>query len=118
MKRIQRQRTKAFKLPPNTRCCTRGTKWGNPYKIVRSNGGTYSVWRISDGLQVHYSFGLSKEAAVNDALYLYGVLLNEKLRVGLLDLSELKSYDYLACFCSLEQKCHVDIIIQKLEEMK
>ena len=34
MQRIQRKRTAGFKLPENTKCVNRGTKWGNPYKIV------------------------------------------------------------------------------------
>jgi hypothetical protein len=29
---VQRSRKKGAKLPPNTRCCTRGTKWGNPFR--------------------------------------------------------------------------------------
>ena len=28
-KRIQRKRTKGFKLPTNTKCVNRGTKYGN-----------------------------------------------------------------------------------------
>ena len=33
IKRIQRKRTKRFKLPPNTVCVNRGTKWGNPFRV-------------------------------------------------------------------------------------
>jgi hypothetical protein len=29
--RIQRKRTRGFKLPPNTVCVTRPGKWGNPF---------------------------------------------------------------------------------------
>lgn len=31
MKRIQRRRTKGFRLPPNTVCVDRSTKLGNPF---------------------------------------------------------------------------------------
>jgi hypothetical protein len=32
MKRIQRKRTKGWKMPPNTIYVGRPTKWGNPYQ--------------------------------------------------------------------------------------
>lgn len=33
-KRVQRKRSKDFKLPENTVCVNRPTKWGNPFKLV------------------------------------------------------------------------------------
>ena len=33
-KRIQRKRTKGYKLPENTVCVNRPTKWGNPFKLI------------------------------------------------------------------------------------
>ena len=33
MKRIQRKRSKGWKMPPNAIYVGRPTKWGNPYKI-------------------------------------------------------------------------------------
>jgi hypothetical protein len=35
--RIQRKRTKGWKLPPNTVYVGRGSKWGNPFKIYKDN---------------------------------------------------------------------------------
>lgn len=32
--RIQRRRTKGWRLPPNTVCVSRPSKWGNPYRGV------------------------------------------------------------------------------------
>jgi hypothetical protein len=31
--RVQRKRSKGFKLPPMTKCVTRGTPWGNPFYV-------------------------------------------------------------------------------------
>lgn len=31
--RIQRKRTKGWKMPPNTVYVGRGSKWGNPYRV-------------------------------------------------------------------------------------
>jgi hypothetical protein len=33
-KRIQRRRTKGWRLPPNTVIVSRPTKWGNPYRAT------------------------------------------------------------------------------------
>lgn len=33
MKRIQRKRTKGWRMPENTVYIGRGSKWGNPYKV-------------------------------------------------------------------------------------
>jgi hypothetical protein len=32
--RIQRKRTKGWKMPPNTVYVGRGSQWGNPFKIT------------------------------------------------------------------------------------
>src|SRR5262245_4751706 len=32
-KRIQRRRTKGWRIPPNTVCIGRPGKWGNPFKV-------------------------------------------------------------------------------------
>ena len=36
-KRIQRKRTKGWRLPPNTVCVTRPGKWGNPFDFRSSD---------------------------------------------------------------------------------
>jgi hypothetical protein len=42
--------------------------------------------------------------------------LDEKIDQGF-DLSELKGYD-LACVCDLNQLCHADILLKKLEKLE
>ena len=34
LKRVQRKRSKGFKLPANTKCVDRTTKFGNPFKLT------------------------------------------------------------------------------------
>jgi hypothetical protein len=29
-------------------------------------------------------------------------------------LDELREYDHLSCFCPLDQKCHIDVLIEML----
>ncbi len=36
--RIQRRRTKGYRLPPNTVCVTRPGKWGNPFLTAKDFG--------------------------------------------------------------------------------
>jgi len=33
MKRVQRKRTKGYKMPENTKYVGRPTKWGNPFRV-------------------------------------------------------------------------------------
>lgn len=42
-KRIQRKRTKGWKMPPNTVYVGRPTKWGNPFTTANSGGVDPSI---------------------------------------------------------------------------
>lgn len=83
-KRIQK---KGFfgKLPEGTKVVHRPSKWGNPFKV--------------------------DEHGRDKALELYRAYITQKLATGELDISELKGKN-LACFCSLEEPCHADILLE------
>lgn len=87
---VQRSRKKGAKLPPNTRVCTRGTKWGNP---------------------IH----AEPERTAAQAVAEYKIWLGHSAR---LDISELAGYDYLSCFCAPDAPaCHVrDVLIPAVNE--
>lgn len=91
MERIQRSRKRGWRKPANSVYVGRGSKWGNPFKVK------------SEGLET--------------ALKLYEKYLDEKLKLGLLDLNELKGKD-LMCWCRLDSPCHADILLRKCEELK
>ena len=91
--RIPRTRKKGSKLPPGTVCCTRGTKWGNPFEI--------GVHGTRD--EVIDMF----RSRLYSTPYLLAALRH--------DLSEAK---YLACWCPLTVACHVDVILEALERGK
>ena len=118
MIRVQRKRTKGFKLPPNTKCVNRGTKWGNPIRLIgdmiyinaRHRRKILDRW-------VYYNVG-----NIDDVIYLYRKLWdgtkfqNQDLqywadRFDELDIKELKGKN-LACFCSLSSPCHADVLLQ------
>ncbi len=82
--RLQRKRTKDFRLPPGTVCVTRGTKWGNPFKAAE----------------------YGKERAVRNYR---GWILGMVLIKGR-DLEQLRGKN-LACYCPLDQPCHADVLL-------
>jgi hypothetical protein len=108
MKRVQRKRTKGFKLPENTVCVNRGTKWGNPFKVVQS-GKAYAVCD-PDGNTLMDGFA-SKTSASAYAVGMYAGWLDHQLSPGGgLDLGDLEGKN-LACFCDLDTPCHADYLI-------
>lgn len=88
-KRIQRKRTKGFKLPPNTVCVTRGTKWGNPYRIGIDGNANECVIKYVNLLEQNVWSYPSKRLAIK----------------------ELKGKN-LACFCKENDSCHADILLK------
>lgn len=86
-KRIQRKRTKGWKMPRNTVYVGRPTKWGNPWsgenreKVIAK----YRSW-------------LAKSPLIK--------MLNKNLAMR-----ELRGQD-LACWCPLDQPCHADVLLE------
>ena len=83
-RRIQRRRTKGWRMPPNTVYVGRPTKWGNPYII-----GT--------------------EITAEEAVHCFRGDMNDWLR----DIAreELRGKN-LACWCPLDQPCHANVLLQ------
>lgn len=81
-RRIQRKRTKGWRMPANAVYVGRPTKWGNPHR------GTHAVaFHKAD-------------------------LFNGKLPVSPQDVArELRGKD-LACWCPLDQRCHADVLLE------
>jgi hypothetical protein len=83
---------KGVKLPDNTKKVDRSTKYGNPYKVGNKLG----------------------EFTRDEALRLYEIYLDFVVSKKLLDIEPLRGYN-LACHCKLEDNCHADILLKKLE---
>ena len=109
-------------MPENTVYVGRGTKWGNPFKLIgdmiyidishRSSKGNWKVYTMGD---------------ITDVVYLYEVLWKNTGFVDkdmqywsdhfhLLDLSELKGKN-LACWCPLDKTCHTDVLIKLVNQL-
>ena len=82
--RIQLQRKKGWKLPPNTVSVARPPTWGNP-DSVEEDGRDLAIAnfrRRLDGMRA----------------------------IGALDLSELRGKN-LACWCKPGEACHADVLL-------
>ena len=91
VKRIQRSRKKGSRQPANTRYCGRPTEWRNPFPI----GKKYT-----------------REEALTE--FRRAFWANELPMTPERARTELSGYDYLSCWCRLDQECHVDEYIVAL----
>lgn len=114
--RLQRKRTKGFRLiSPNglkNVCVTRPSKWSNPFKI----GDKVPKEWLEKSFEFDNLVEWSSESHIcsrEDVLILYEKYLNSNNK---LDINELKDKN-LVCFCSLEQKCHADILLNRINRL-
>ena len=126
MKRIQRKRTKGWRLPPNTVCITRGTKWGNPLKIMPKKGTDFGHIYVQEFKDKKTWYRTNYYGYVTDVIWLFEKLLkgsqfgDKHLQVwsdyfSKLDLTQLIGKD-LACFCKEGEPCHGDVLINFIQE--
>ena len=83
--RIQRKRTKGWRMPPNTVSVTRPGKWGNPFKVTE----TMTPQMAKDAFKVHVETNPDLKAEIK---------------------RELKGKN-VACFCKIENPCHGDDLL-------
>lgn len=88
-KRIQRKRVKGWKMPDNTVYVGRPGKWGNPYPV----GDTFTA---------------------KQALTLYKIWLEKYFDSE--DFDELRGKN-LACWCPIDQPCHADVLLEKVNKL-
>lgn len=92
--RIQRKRTKGWRMPENAVYVGRPTRWGNPWAVGQFVGTT------ADG-PVYTTPETCAE------LFRSYVLDPDEP----LDVEELRGKD-LACWCPLDQPCHADVLLK------
>ena len=106
-KRIQIKRVKGFKLPTNTKCVNRGTKYGNPYKVVKRQYDYCIVTKNSIYFDENTCRTLKE--ANEKAIELFKEYLND-FKINEI-VADLKGKN-LACFCSLDVPCHADYLLE------
>lgn len=87
-KRIQRKRTKGWRMPENTIYVGRPTKWGN--------------W---------FSWGTSHRSDQYVDAYRRSILFDIEKDPDKYNLKELRGKN-LACWCPPDQPCHADILLE------
>lgn len=92
-KRIQRKRTKGWKMPDNTIYVGRGSFWGNPYKV-----GETSLFGIS--------VKDNSMAAEEYERMFSGIPSLKKIAI-----EKLRGKD-LACWCKDGEPCHADFLLK------
>ena len=128
--RIQRKRTKGWRMPEGAVVVSRPTKWGNPFQV----GNNRPTLFVHDGLHVHWetprnddAFQLAHERAVD----LYRSWLESGTITGLTDLpgaalpgrlarirgqiigdlKTLRGRD-LCCWCPPTVPCHATVLLE------
>lgn len=113
-KRIQRKRTRGWKMPPNTVYVGRPSKWGNPAMIFEYPFG----FQIERDLRILFKTD-------NEYFALYQAVNCFRDILDAMSQSELQEYlsglrgKNLACWCALNQPCHADVLLElanKVEE--
>lgn len=99
--RIQRRRTKGWRMPEGAIYVGRPTVWGNPWKI---GDRALIEWPTTAVDQRVREVVLTPEIVV--ALYRWAFTPDQLDAV-----TELGGHD-LACWCPLDQPCHVDVLLE------
>lgn len=116
--RIQRRRTKGWRMPENTVYVGRGSRWGNPYKVGAQHPGI--ALAVVEPQRVCLALaGLSRVRDRADAVYRFSWLLapveNRADLPAYPSLAEIKAElagKNLACWCPLDTPCHADVLLE------
>jgi len=112
LQRIQRKRTKCWRMPEGAIYVGRPSRWGNHWRVTPFMGG-WSVDTDYDHTDVYENERAARTAAVDLFSLHIGVMGSyeyddetlEKLR------RDLASHD-LACWCPEGQPCHADVLLE------
>lgn len=107
--RIQRRRTKGWRMPEGAVYVGRPTKWGNPFTIDGAIEHGYAD-NVSKGRQV--AFEAFRDWLHGDTWAAGSGPSWEQKRIDLLaSLEELVGRD-LVCWCPLDAPCHADVLLK------
>ena len=130
-KRIQRKRTKGWRMPEGAVYVGRPSKWGNPFgieriphwpkwagrapwRVVARDG---RVWTIDNACKPivgrEAADHARKSAAAKAAVELFALHVGPMgdYEIERDDLEALRGHD-LACWCPLDQPCHADVLLE------
>lgn len=105
--RIQRRRSKGWRMPPNTVCVTRGTEYGNPFKVGVHGTAEECVQRYIEMVMPYTHHG--ERNGLDD--FLLSVAFIETVQAAL-------SGKNLACWCREGAPCHADFLLKIANDPK
>ena len=98
--RIQRKRTKGWRMPPNTVYVGRPSTWGNPFHI-----GMFKDYDAADAVN-GYQRWMRRELSFRSCENTFGrPPTKQDIRAALRGKN-------LCCWCSLDQPCHADTLLR------
>lgn len=103
-KRIQRRRTKGWKMPRGAVYVGRPTKWGNLWVVGLESCGCRSAGECS-----HNVFRCETAQEAVDSFRWWVSEGNGRMRRAAVE--ELRGKD-LACWCPLDKPCHADVLLE------
>jgi hypothetical protein len=122
VKRIQRQRTKGWRMPEGAIYVGRPSRWGNPFRV-----GDYAflddlrTYPRATTDQLSFESGaLAKQAGLhieritspwNTVRWFRAWLLTNQIDRPAYGIEPLHGHD-LACWCPLDQPCHADVLLE------
>lgn len=105
--RIQRKRTKGWRMPEGALYVGRGTMWGNPFVVEQGVG----AWYVTQPGTSFVSEPLDdRRSAHETACKLYRDYILGSTRAPLIR-SDLRGKN-LACWCPLDMPCHADVLLE------
>lgn len=114
--RIQRQRTKGWKMPEGAVYVGRPTKWGNPWSIAGYfDAGYEGTPRVAaEACVENFRAWMTQTRSTWSGDVPTGLL--KALGLPMIytepaDISALRGKD-LACWCRLDQPCHADVLLE------
>ena len=113
--RVQQRRTKGWRKPEGAVAVGRGTRWGNPYRVVRAPAG--GTWFVLDRAGRPLTEVEAQEDGRREAVDLYRAAVSDgRIDPGgdpwfTSDGGLLRGKD-LMCWCPLDQPCHADVLLE------
>lgn len=101
-RRIQRRRTKGWKMPEGAVYVGRPTKWGNPFAVGYIGRGIDAEYWDQVKCVEMFRFTMCPTDRA-------GIFTDYELNE--IDLNPLRGKD-LACWCPLDQPCHADVLLE------
>lgn len=97
--RIQRSRKKGWRMPPNTICVSRPSKWGNPFRV-----GMWRDYSAEDAVR-DYKLWFNRDPSKRSCEMAFGKPPN------FTDVLSLRGKN-LACWCKIGSPCHAHWLLK------